>query len=1069
MTMLRRFLLGLCLSLSLIGYAQVVPLPPPPPPAKPADKIDYSQEGYVVEKWYTTYTFENDGTGTREFYARVKVQSEAGVQQWGQVVLGYSSANERVEIPYVRVLKSDGATITASTDAIQDLSTPVEKEAPLYSDFRQKHVTVPGLRPGDTLEYSVLVHQTPLAPGQFWVEHRFFKTGIVLEEKLQINVPRDRQVKLKTEIGSDAIISDDGNRRTYNWTSSHRERDDDDDKSKKKARKRKEPDQPPVQMTTFATWEEMGKWYGDLERDRRQPTPEIQAKAKELIAGKTTDLAKIEALYNFVATNFRYISLSFGVGRYQPHPAPDVLHNSYGDCKDKHTLLAALLEASGYHTSSVLINTTRKLDPDVPSPSQFDHVISMVPLDKEEVWMDSTAEVAPFRMLSPAIRKKQALVIPPSGAPHLEETPADPPFPNREEQTFEGKVNDFGKLTAHVTMTSRGDSELFVRQLFRRIPNADWQRMVARISALEGLEGDVTNVKIGDPVATDVPLHLEYQVVVNNFYDWAKKKADISLPLSQLNLVDANEDNTDSANDAIEFGSPTEYTYHFQIEFPAKYSVRPPLPFSMKRDYAQYDVAYKVDGTVFTAERKLNTFVRELPAARVSDYAAFRRAVFTDIAQRISVDSTAAAMPATLADLKGDDLMDAANAALERQNFQVAVDLFKRVLDADPKSKTAWVSLGRAYMGLRDTGHAIDAFRKQAEMNPYDEYAFNSLGWAYTTDRKYDEAVAAYQKAIEINPLSFYAHAALGGTYSEAHQYEKAVPEMEKAVSLRPNDAFLHVNLGDAYLNAGQDDKALAAFDHAIELSDSPGVRNNIAYQLSLKSAHLDRAQQYADSAVDATVIASRNLTLDQLTERDLGVVQSLAAYWDTLGWVLFQQGNIEKAEKYVESAWSLDQHTDVADHLGQIYEKQGRKEDALRAYAMAVASPRPTAETRARLVSAAGSEKKADTAVERNRDTLSSIRTVTFSKAAKNDGTADFFVLFSNNGSGVTVDGVKFITGDESLKIFSEALRTAKYNVPFPDNAPARILRRGVLSCSKLTGDCKFTMLLPQDVRSVN
>ena len=87
-----------------------------------------------------------------------------------------------------------------------------------------------------------------------------------------------------------------------------------------------------------------------------------------------------EALYDFVAKNFRYVSLSLGVGRYQPHAASDVLHDQYGDCKDKHTLLASLLEAEGLHADSVLINSSRKLDPDVPSPSQFDHVITMLPM-----------------------------------------------------------------------------------------------------------------------------------------------------------------------------------------------------------------------------------------------------------------------------------------------------------------------------------------------------------------------------------------------------------------------------------------------------------------------------------------------------------------------------------------------------------------------------------------------------------------------------------------------------------------------------------------------------------------
>ena len=79
---------------------------------------------------------------------------------------GYNSANERVEIPYVRVLKEDGTVVKAGDDAVQDLSAPIEREAPVYTDYRQKHITVPGLRPGEVLEYDmVTVIHTPLAAG----------------------------------------------------------------------------------------------------------------------------------------------------------------------------------------------------------------------------------------------------------------------------------------------------------------------------------------------------------------------------------------------------------------------------------------------------------------------------------------------------------------------------------------------------------------------------------------------------------------------------------------------------------------------------------------------------------------------------------------------------------------------------------------------------------------------------------------------------------------------------------------------------------------------------------------
>ena len=106
----------------------------------------------MIEQSRTSLRFENDGTGRRELYLRVKAQSEAGVQQWGQVVFGYNAATERLEIPLIRVRKADGSVVETPSTSIQDLSSPVERIAPVYTDFRQKHATVQSFRPGDTLE-----------------------------------------------------------------------------------------------------------------------------------------------------------------------------------------------------------------------------------------------------------------------------------------------------------------------------------------------------------------------------------------------------------------------------------------------------------------------------------------------------------------------------------------------------------------------------------------------------------------------------------------------------------------------------------------------------------------------------------------------------------------------------------------------------------------------------------------------------------------------------------------------------------------------------------------------------
>src|SRR6266566_2037940 len=267
--MLRRFtfpiqLLSACTLLAQVPAPSPIPAPPVKPPLVAPAIVDHSQESYVVEKLKSSFRFENDGTDRREVYARIKVQSEAGVEQWGQLVVGYNSANERVEIPYVRVLKLDGSTLTAPQDSVQDLSIPLEKEAPVYTDYRQKHVTVPGLRPGEELEYDyVNITHTALAPGQFWMEHDFAKSGTVLDEQLEINVPKDRTIKLKTKPGDDPKITEEDGRRIYRWTSSHIDKDENDKKKDKEKEKKasKEPEPPAVQMTTFSSWEELGRWY----------------------------------------------------------------------------------------------------------------------------------------------------------------------------------------------------------------------------------------------------------------------------------------------------------------------------------------------------------------------------------------------------------------------------------------------------------------------------------------------------------------------------------------------------------------------------------------------------------------------------------------------------------------------------------------------------------------------------------------------------------------------------------------------------------------------------------------
>jgi Domain of Unknown Function with PDB structure (DUF3857)/Transglutaminase-like superfamily len=139
---------------------------------------------------------------------------------------------------------------------------------------------------------------------------------------------------------------------------------------------------PSIQAPTEGTWQSIGQWYQALSQDRLAATPEIAAKAQELVAGKTDFYDKSEAIGEFVQNQIRYFVIEMGIGGYQPHFAGDIFRNRYGDCKDKATLLSAMLSSVGIHSALVMVDHRRGvIDPNAPS-IVGDHMIAAIEIPK---------------------------------------------------------------------------------------------------------------------------------------------------------------------------------------------------------------------------------------------------------------------------------------------------------------------------------------------------------------------------------------------------------------------------------------------------------------------------------------------------------------------------------------------------------------------------------------------------------------------------------------------------------------------------------------------------------------
>ncbi|MFZ0773418.1 MAG: DUF3857 domain-containing protein [Candidatus Sulfotelmatobacter sp.] len=1077
------------------------------PPHAPA-KDDYSQEAAVIDELSTKVAFDNDGNSTREQISRVRVQTDAGVKQWGLLTFPFQSATQTVEVDYVRVRKADGSTLITPPDNVQDLDAEITRSAPFYSDLREKHVAVKGLSKGDILEYEAHWHTTkPLIPGQFWFQYNFQHDGIVLDERLEIKVPSERAVRVKGLQATETVATEAGSR-IYAWTYSKlqntKEPGSDQKKETEAALGRLPP--PDVQISSFQSWEEVGRWYWSLQKDRVEPTAAIRAKAAELTKGMTDDAAKLRALYSFVSIQYRYIGIAFGIGRYQPHAADDVLSNNYGDCKDKHTLLASLLQASGITLYPALISSTWKLDPDVPSPAQFDHIIGYLPQskDKETLWLDTTIEVAPLGYLVTRLRDKQALVMLGDKSIQLMTTPADPPFPSTQAFRIDGRLTGDGTFDAKVEDTTRGESEVLMRAAFRQVPQPQWKDLVQQISYQLGYSGTVSDVSASTPEVIGEPFHFSYSYNRKDYPEW-KSGHYFTVPGLPFFMPSLRDD----AKYPIWLGVSLETISDSTVELPQGFKPQLPSNVDLKYDFAEYHASYMYttskDQNILIAKRRLLIKLHEVPASEFEDYRSFLKNLQNDVNQYVQTSSLStpnipnisgvpnapalAAIPPSvraLWELPESNSSDAnrleaeARDEIAKHDSQSAVSSLYRAVSVDPKFTRAWVMLGSLLLMQKQKDAGIDAFQKAIASAPAQPAIPKALGSSLMAGSQFEDAVPVWQDYVKAHPDDLDGTENLGTCLLQLKRYSEAETVYEAALKANGNRPGIQARLGSAYLLAGEREKAGAAFGKLADVDPEGSTFNDVAYQMANADLNLPVALDYAEKAVRAAEEESQKITLPDLKVEDLRKIQKLAAYWDTLGWVNDRMSNLDQAEDYLRAAWKLTQDGVVAGHLCHVYERLHRTGSAIQMCRLAVyrmpmseqlaLSQYKTEmdEAQKRLDHLTGGATKLTSAGDAS-DVAIRERTFKLARFLPGTESAEFFVLLASDGKSKTfkVEDVKFIKGSDKMKPQGKQLKGIDFNFPAPGDFPTHFVRRGILGCYEYTG-CSF-VLLPASGFSLN
>jgi hypothetical protein len=626
---------------------------PEKPSPTTAEKVALPFQIQLLE---THIRFEKDGDSRKEVHTIVKINNVLGIQEFGRLKFDYNRGWQQVEIPMVRVTHANGGTSEALPSAVTDAANPAVEKYPAYQDVRVKSVRILGLEEGDTIEYRVITTTAkhPLAP-DFWVEHTFDRSGQVLEEDYELDLPESRMVQLRTNPDTPAqsnAHSGDGEtkRTTYQW--------------KRLAARPPEADSsvtvvPDVSVTTFASWSDLAKRLDPENEPGANSLEPLKAKANQLSGTSTSKPARLAAYYDFVRKEITTVDLPLMTIGFRYRTAGDVLSSGYGTVADKFVLLRALAANSVGELRPVFIGDQNGLMNGLAIPSDLTKLLATIVIFppgkpggnghtlvctecEKEYWLDIGLDVAPFGMVRASLRGKLGLREPmhsdqgrAANSEHLwHRIPDLLPFAAKQSVGIVASIDSKGDLRSTVKYKLRGDNELLLREAFHQTAKEKWKDVAGLLALSDGFRGVITSATASDPMATNEPFTVEYELKQEKFVDWAKKPVRIPPLLPQIGLPDG----TERSAGHIVLGTPLDVETQATMHLPEGTKVQAPAGTAVDRDYAAYSSKYGASADTLTAQRRIRFLRREVAVERAMDYSAFVQAVQNDQAQYFVLD-----------------------------------------------------------------------------------------------------------------------------------------------------------------------------------------------------------------------------------------------------------------------------------------------------------------------------------------------------------------------------------------------------------------------------------------------
>ncbi len=568
--------------------------------------------GIAVNFDNTVRKVASNGQSSVYHQLEYEVLTESGAQELPGYSYSYAPLRQKTEVIKAELYRG-AQTILLTNHGRRRISDPAYR---MYYDLVAYQIGFPTLEVGDRIRIEYRIDDTDSQNifGDYFGELHYFAgehpTRLI---RYTLILPKDREIHYHTEKMKPKFEQKfKENQHILTWTRERVSAYEVESRMPGLAGYL-----PYLGVSTFSDWQHMARWYAKLIEDQLNLDRETKKIVAELTEGVEDRLEIVKRIHEFVITHTRYVALEFGIHGYKPYEVNQVCTRQFGDCKDKASLIVAMLREAGIAANIAIVRTADEgeIHPFPAMLSYFNHAIAHVP--EFDLFLDGTAEFSGIHELPAMDQGALTLIVDERGRGRLTKIPIQ--GENLQGYNLELSVSADGGTRVKGEVSYQGVVTPELRQYLsiESKLTTNLQNLLSNmVPGLAVEEADREGTRINDPIT------LRFKGSSRQLVQTGNGRMKLPLNILSNELTKAFAPNA-TRKFPLDFGVPKTRSVQVRVDVPPGY-VLDEAPQPLEAEDQNFAVKIKVDRA--TPEQCLINYQIRFKSPRVSpdEYASLR-------------------------------------------------------------------------------------------------------------------------------------------------------------------------------------------------------------------------------------------------------------------------------------------------------------------------------------------------------------------------------------------------------------------------------------------------------------